>query len=300
MHFCRAAIALMVWGGLAGWGQETPAAAPGQVPAGPPVLENKGKPMLLPFQCSDEDMHTAGLSCSEEEPCAVFLELSAATAMGTRILALGNIHSESVTLYSVLLASDDGGHSWMEAHPGIRNAALDHIRLQDGERGWISGQELSPIPQNPFLLVTSDGGKTWRQRPILNEASENRFGTIQQFWFEGKEAGSLVVDRGAGGEGGRYVLYESPDGGENWAIKQESSKPLGTKAPPIPAGDWRIRVDAVSKSFHIERRQADRWTPVGAFLVRLEPCKPPKPVEKGVPGPDEGAPGVKPPIKKQP
>ena len=60
------------------------------VPAAPPpvpVLENTGKPILLPFRCTGEDIQAAGLTCSEEDPCPVYLELSAVQATGTRIVA---------------------------------------------------------------------------------------------------------------------------------------------------------------------------------------------------------------------
>ena len=265
-------------GEFAAWGQEQPASSATPVPTAPVALENTGKPMLLPFQCTNEDLHSAGLSCTEEEPCQTFLELSATALAGTRIFAAGNLHTDSVTLYSVLLASDDGGRTWTEAHERIRSAGLDHIQFQNAEKGWISGEELSPLPQNPFLLVTTDGGKNWTVRPILNEATEDRFGTVQQFYFADNNVGNLIVDRGQGSEG-RYTLYESPDGGENWLIQRESNKPLSVKVPSAVPAEWRIRVDAGSKSYHIERRQGERWSPVAAFLVKLDPCKPPKPPE---------------------
>jgi hypothetical protein len=269
----------------------------------PVVLDNSGKPMLLPFQCTDEDIHAGGLSCTEDEPCGVFLELTAAAASpGGRIFAAGNIHTEAVTLYSVLLSTSDGGQTWTEAYDRIRSAGLDHIQfagpekgLDKGlEKGWISGEELSPLPQNPFLLVTTDGGKTWTRRPILNDADENRFGTVHQFTFTADNVGSLIVDRGLGSDDSRYVLYESPNGGDHWQIRQESRKPLVLKAPPAVPSDWRIHVDAASKAFQVEKRQGDRWTPIASFLVRLNPCKPPKPPENGEEKPDP----AKPPIKK--
>jgi hypothetical protein len=255
--------------------QEPPQTAPAvPVPAVQTMLENSGKPMLVPFSCSQEDIRWGGLSCSEEEPCPIFLELTAANQSGNRILAGGNIHSESVTLYSVLLASDDGGRSWSEAYERIRGSGLDHIQFFDSGIGWIVGQELFPIPQNPFLLVTGDGGKTWRLREIFNENSESRFGTIQQFALSGKQDGSLVIDRGRGNSGDRYVLFESSDAGDTWAIKQESGKPLFLKNAVTPTPDWRIRTDAPSKSFHVEHREGTRWNSVGAFAVKLDSCKP--------------------------
>ena len=254
---------------MLGWAQEP-------TPPAPHVLENTGKPMSVPFQCTEEDIRSAGLSCSEEEPCPVFLELTVVAAAGTRILAAGNIHTDAVTLYSILLASDDGGHTWIEPHERLRAANLDHIQFRDAENGWIGGQEVSPLPQNPFILSTSDGGKTWRRHPIFNEGAESRFGAVQQFYFNGKD-GSLIVDRGVGGDGGRYVLYESPDSGDSWLIKQESTKPIPIKMPDPAPPQWRVRVDAPTKSFHLERRQGERWSSEASFLVKLDPCKPGKP-----------------------
>ena len=276
-HAMRATPLIIYWVlGFAAVAQEAPPAVPQAAqPTPPPVLTNAGKPMLLPFRCSEEDIHWAGLSCSEEDPCPVFLELAAAEQGGNRIVTVGNIHTESVTLYSVLLASDDGGRTWSEAHERIRGSGLDHIQFFGADRVWALGQELFPIPQDPFLLISSDGGKTWQKKSIFNEASEDHFGAIQQFALSGKNEASLVIDRGRSSPDDRYVLFESPDAGENWTVKQESSKSLPLKNSAVPSGDWRIRADGPSKSFHIEHRQGARWISVAAFLVKLDPCKQP-------------------------
>jgi len=237
-----------------------------------PAYENHGKPILLPYACSADDIQWGGLSCAEDEPCAVFLELSAAEAAGNRILIAGNLHAESVTLFSVLLASDDDGRTWTEVQQRMRGAALDHIQFLDAATGWISGEELFPIPQNPFLLLTTDGGKTWSRRPVFNEAAEDRFGVVQQFAFGDKDSGSLIVDRGQSNGGRRYVLYESRTGGESWNIVEENARPLRLRLSP-PASSWRVNVDAPTHSFRVQHRQGDRWTTVAAFAVELEPCK---------------------------
>src|SRR5579872_434116 len=78
----------------------------------PAVLENLGKPILLPFRCTQEDIQSAGLSCSAEEPCPMYLELTAVEAIGDKLFATGNIHSTTATLYSLLLGSDDAGRTW--------------------------------------------------------------------------------------------------------------------------------------------------------------------------------------------
>jgi photosystem II stability/assembly factor-like uncharacterized protein len=257
---------------LAALAQDQPPAVPAATPT-QPILENAGKPMLVPFQCSEEDTHTAGLACSEDDPCQIYLELAAASpasSAATRIFAAGNIHAEAATLYSVLLGSEDSGHTWREAHDRIRGAGLDHIQFIDAETGFTTGLSLSPLPQDPFLLLTRDGGKTWRQSMIFGES---RIGAIQQILFDDAKNGNLIIDRGLGSDGDRYELYGSQDGGDSWTIKQTSVKPLRLKSAPAANPDWRIRADAATKSFHIEHRQGARWTTEAAFGVKLGVCK---------------------------
>ena len=257
---------------IAGWTQDQPPAAPA-----PPPIENNGKPMVVPFRCSMEDIEWAGLSCSEEEPCPIYLELGAIESVGSRIFAAGNIHSAAVTLYSALLSSEDAGKTWREPFERIRGSGLDHIQFLDPDTGWIGGQLLFPLAQDPFLLLTSDGGKSWRKRPV---AGDSHYGSIQQFFFTAKNSGSLVIDKGPGSDGDRYELYESPDAGETWIIKEESTKPIRLKRAPVPSTEWRVRADGPSQAFHIEHRQGERWTRVASFAVKLSPCKPPQEAEK--------------------
>src|SRR6266702_4851639 len=90
---------------LAAWAQS----AADKPAADPSLLENSGKTMAPKFQCTEEDIQSFGLGCTEEEPCPIYLELSAFEPVGNQLFVAGNIHSDSNTLYSVLLASSDGG-----------------------------------------------------------------------------------------------------------------------------------------------------------------------------------------------
>jgi photosystem II stability/assembly factor-like uncharacterized protein len=248
--------------------------APPPAPTGPPVLEYAGKPLILPFKCTDEDIQLAGLTCSEDDPCPIYLELAAVAAAGNTIVAVGNLHSASVTMFSTLLLSADSGRTWTEAHDRIRGAALDRVQFLDENTGWAAGEKLQPLPQDPFLLLTTDGGKSWRQRSIFSDSAENRFGIIQQFGFTARDSGSLIVDRGSGADGDRYELYESPDGGQSWSFKQSSMKPLTLRRPPAVSTDWRLRVDSRTQSYRVERRSGERWTDISAFSVKIGACKP--------------------------
>jgi len=251
------------------------------------VLENMGKPIRLPFQCTEEDMRWAGLSCTEQEPCPVYFELAAAEPLGDQIFAAGNLHTNAVTLYSVLLESEDAGKTWREGHERIPGAGLDHIQFTDSANGWVSGESLFPLPEDPFLLITSDGGKSWRRQALF---SETHPGSIQQFFFASKDQGSLIVDQGEGATDERYALYESPNGGQTWLVKQMSNRPiLLPHTAEQPAG-WRIQADRASQAFRIEHRQGDRWLAVASFAVTAGSCQPqplePKPPEEPAPQPE--------------
>jgi photosystem II stability/assembly factor-like uncharacterized protein len=258
------------------WAQEQPPVVPA-VPLAPPslpvvpVLENNGKPMVLPFHCTDDDIQWAGLTCSEEDPCPIYLELASVAAQGGRIVTAGNIHSAAVTLSTAVLVSQDAGHTWTEAHPRIRGAGLDHIQFLDGDTAWVSGLTLFPLPQDPFLLLTTDAGKSWRQRPV---GGESHPGAIQQFFFTSRTDGFLLVDRGPAAIGDRYERFESANGGESWTIQEESTKPLKLRQTEAPSTDWRLQVDSATQSYHLERRQGERWTSVAAFAVKIGVCKP--------------------------
>jgi photosystem II stability/assembly factor-like uncharacterized protein len=255
------------------WAQDLPPALSAPVvPPAPVVLENAGKPMVAPFHCTEEDIRSAGLTCSEQDPCPVYLELAAVESTGIRIFAAGNIHTASATLYTILLGTEDNGQTWREVYERVRGAGLDHIQFADVATGWSSGLSFAPLPQDPFLLLTADGGKTWRQRAIFNEP---RFGSIQQFFFEDKKSGSLVIDHGPGSASDRYELFETNDGGETWNIRETNVKAIRIKRAPVtPNADWRVRADGPSKSFHLERRQGQKWTSLAAFSVNLGACKP--------------------------
>jgi len=253
------------------WAAAAQTQNPGRAGNAAAILENHERPMEVPFQCTEEDMEWAGLSCTEQDPCPAYFELAAAEPSGARIFAAGNIHAESVTLYSVLLESDDGGKTWREVHDRIRGAGLDHIQFADLANGWVSGEELSPLPQDPFVLITTDGGANWRRQPIFSETEP---GSIQQFFFSTKNEGSLIIDRGEGSEAERYALYDSPDGGETWRVKQLSKTPLRLPRAAETDKDWRVRTDRATQSFRIEHRQGERWTAAASFAVKAGACKP--------------------------
>jgi len=226
-------------------------------------LENNGKPMRLIYDCTAADTQAAGIGCSEEDPCPVYLELANVEAADGKLFVTGNIHTPMATLYSILLASEDSGKTWTEPHPRIRSAGLDQIQFVDSQHGWISGASLPGAPRDPFFLITTDGGKTWRQRPIFDET---RVATIEGFWFDSPSSGTLWID--ATLDNGMHEKYRTRDGGESW-----TPDPGAAKAKPHTPMGWRLRTDAVTHSYLIEQSENNRWQRNAGFLVNIASCK---------------------------
>ena len=231
-------------------------------------------PPPIAFQCTEDDMQSFGMSCGSEEPCPVYLELSGIESLGVKLFLSGNFHTDSTTLYSVLLVTEDAGKTWTEPHERIRAAALENIQFNDLEYGWVGGQSIQSIPRDPFFLLTSDGGKTWRVRPVFGET---RVGAVEQFVFESRTQGHLLIDRTQRGDsGGRHELYESKTGGESWTLLQVSEKPIAFKRTRPVNPDWRIQPDPKTQSLRVEKRLNDKWALVSSFPVKVGECKIPE------------------------
>ncbi|HEY4359640.1 MAG TPA: YCF48-related protein [Bryobacteraceae bacterium] len=222
----------------------------------------------LPMVCSEDDVQALGLTCSEDDSCPVFLELQAVEASGPSVYITGNLHTVNVTVSGVLLESDDGGKTWTEPAKRLRSASLEQIQFVDFQHGWAAGVMLEPLPKNPFLLLTTDGGKSWRKAPLSEDAD---FGSIQKFWFESPTSGELVLDRSQGGIK-RYELYQSMTGGASWELRQKSDHAIALSAARAPeSGNWRLRPDG--EAYRVERRTTQGWETAARFAIRAGDCK---------------------------
>jgi len=227
-------------------------------------LENAGKPMRIHYECAAADTQAAGLGCSEDDPCPIYLELANVEAVGAKIFITGNLHTPMATLYSIMLASDDGGSTWTEPHPRMHSSGLDQIQFLDFQNGWISGANLQGAPRDPFLLITNDGGKTWMERPIFGES---RVATIERFSFDSPSNGTIVID--ARLDNGKIEEYKTDNGGETWAISQAPPERVAKEKPR----GWRVRADGTTHSFVLEKSENTRWQKVASFLVNIATCK---------------------------
>ena len=223
-------------------------------------------PVHVDYTCTQEDFDSFGLACSEERPCPVFFEVSAVDSFGLRVVVAGDIHTATTTLYGVVLSTEDGGASWTEAITRPRSSAFEQFQAI-GDRGWPSGQRLEPLPKDPFFMITTDGGKTWRERPLFEES---RFGSIAQFRFDSPTGGELIFDDSVG-KTVHQELYTTRTGGENWEIRQTSAKALHIK--PMSDAAWIVTAPPGSKTYLIEHVIAGKKAAFAHFLIHIGDCK---------------------------
>src|SRR4051794_8497082 len=240
-----------------------------------PTYKYTGKPLRIPVNCTFEQVQALGLGCSESDPCPVFLELSDVEQVGARIFLTANLHTNTTTVESVLLATEDDGKTWTEAAPRIPMAGLDRIQFIDFEAGWIGGQIQQLQPRDPFFLITHDGGKTWRRQAVFGESKP---GAVGKFRFDSRTNGTMLIDRVQPDDNGmRHILYETSTGGESWSIREISPKPIAWKRPESDDKGLRMRADAATKAYRVERSQGARWELLASFHVAVGQCKPAEP-----------------------
>jgi hypothetical protein len=231
----------------------------------------------VPFSCTEDDQAAAGMSCSDQYPCPIYLELSGVSGSGKKLALAGNLHGPSATLYSVLLLSDDGGTTWKEPAARISGAALDQVQLFDAQHGFAAGEMQVPLARDPFFLITSDGGASWQRKPLTEDGG---VGAIQKFWFDTTEHGEVIIDAGR-----TKALYESHTGADNWNVVSHTAQiPRLRRAPAVEDVDYRIGTDTRSHAFTIEKRDGEKWNRIASFLIQVANC--------GTPGPPPPVPDV--------
>lgn len=237
-----------------------------------PAISIAQQPVKVSFACAEDELQAAGLLCTEEEPCAIFLELSAIAPAGRKLFLAGNLHATSGTIASIFVASDDTGLTWKEPAPRLPGAAIEHLQFYDLEHGWAAGEIQYPLPRDPFFLLTTDGGLSWRRHPVSEDGGP---GSVQRFWFDSAQHGELIVDAGKRAPGGRYLDYESETGGTNWMLRSTTSDQPKIKRAPTQteSSDFRIRPTPNGKTYQIEKRIGETWVPASSFLIDVASCK---------------------------
>jgi photosystem II stability/assembly factor-like uncharacterized protein len=203
------------------------------------------------------------MSCSDQAPCPIYLELSSVSSNGKKVALAGNLHGASVTLFSILLTSDDGGATWKEPAVRISGAALEQVQLLNSTHGWAAGETQVPLTRDPFFLSTTPDG-AWDRKALDEDGTP---GAVQRFWFDTPEHGELIVDSG------QNVLYETRNGGESWKVVGKTKQaPKLANAPTVENVDYRLSTDNKSHAYVLEKREGEKWNKVASFPVQVASC----------------------------
>jgi hypothetical protein len=121
-----------------------------------------------------------------------------------------------------------------------------------------------------LLLITSDGGATWRRKEIADDSMP---GEVMRCWFDTPEHGELIVDGGRSAEGGRYQMYESHTGGDSWnVVSKTSDAPKLRRTPGLIDPNYRISADSRTKTYVLEKRNGDEWSRIASFEIQVATC----------------------------
>jgi len=238
----------------------------------PVQLVYEGQPLQLQFECLQENFPGAGVHCSPETPCELFLELTSIASAGEKVFLAGDIHTSSAAISTVLLASEDGGTTWTEAAGRILSAGLERLQFADEKHGWAAGHEWQLDDSlRPFFLVTSNGGKTWLRHDIWDET--DRTGALLDYYFDSPKHGYVIVERTAAAD--PFELYESLNGGRSWIIREISSDRPRLRNVPVAAEQpsWRFRENRESGSYEIQQLADGSWWKRAEFAPQAGVCR---------------------------
>jgi photosystem II stability/assembly factor-like uncharacterized protein len=162
----------------------------------------------------------AAAPAAEHAPLAARGLLVAIAAAGARLVAVGD--------RGVVVYSDDGGRSWLQAESVPSQALLTGVCFFDARRGIAVGHDLT-------ILTTGDAGRTW-QRVHEDESAP---GPLLDVWCGG--AGQAIAV-------GAYSAYlASADAGASW--QAQPFRP----APPPAAAAAKAAGEAAAGGFHLNR-----------------------------------------------
>ncbi len=122
-----------------------------------------------------------------------------------------------------VLYTSDGGNTWKDVTPPEEQPASSE-RLsatgffQDAQTAWvtyaISGG--NPVPAQPVVWHTSDGGATWQASQPLDITGLSEIYVPSDLQFVAGQDGWLLVHVGVGMNHDYVALYRSSDGGLSW------------------------------------------------------------------------------------
>lgn len=128
---------------------------------------------------------------------------------------------------AVILRTGDGGRTWARVYEGSRPWELTWKMAWPSERvGYVTVQSYNPdaTASQRFFLKTSDGGLTWTEHPLIDNAAVRAFGigfvSESRGWigavpngFETRDGGATWAPAAMGNAVNKIRVVEKPGGG---------------------------------------------------------------------------------------
>jgi photosystem II stability/assembly factor-like uncharacterized protein len=121
-----------------------------------------------------------------------------------------------------ILTTTDSGNTWKDVTPPEEQPAADqHLAavgfFQDVKTAWVTYAigGGNPVPTQPFVWHTSDGGLTWTASQPLDVTGLSEIYVPDSIQFIG-ETGWILVHVGVGMNHDYVVIYRSSDSGLSW------------------------------------------------------------------------------------
>lgn len=107
--------------------------------------------------------------------------------------------------HALILRTDDGGETWTRAYEGAR--AFENcwkMNFPSRRVGYATVQNYEQGTSQRVVIKTTDGGVSWREMPLVDDAQVREFGVgfVNENW---------------GWVGASTTGFETRDGGESWA-----------------------------------------------------------------------------------
>jgi photosystem II stability/assembly factor-like uncharacterized protein len=121
-------------------------------------------------------------------------------------LVFAGTRGELTESNALILATDNGGETWREVYRSQRPYEITwKASFPTRNTGFVSVQSYDPDPKRAERVVakTTDGGRTWREIPLVSEHAVREFG----IGFVTPELGWVGVNDGA---------FQTSDGGASW------------------------------------------------------------------------------------
>ena len=118
----------------------------------------------------------------------------------------GASSSDTERSHARILMTKDGGQTWKIVYESTRPYELTwKASFPTREVGYVTIQSYDPNPQNTqrYVAKTNDGGQSWREIPLVNDAKVREFGIG-------------FIDENIGWVGTNTGGYQTTDGGNTW------------------------------------------------------------------------------------